>query len=70
MVFSGVIQPDVDSLPPRNILERLNGRTEISLKDYEMLHERRRTESILDPTDEFAFTGIDEYGYRNYDFMH
>jgi hydroxymethylglutaryl-CoA synthase len=70
MIFSGVIQPDVDSLAPRNILERLNGRTEISLKDYEMLHERRRTESILDPTDEFAFTGIDEYGYRNYDFMH
>jgi hydroxymethylglutaryl-CoA synthase len=69
MVFSGVVQPDVESLPPRNILESLNGRTEINLKDYEMLHEKRRTESILDPTNEFAFTGIDEYGYRNYDFL-
>jgi hydroxymethylglutaryl-CoA synthase len=69
MVFSGIVQPDVESLPPRNILERLDRRTEINLKDYEMLHEKRRTESILDPTDEFALVGIDEYGYRNYDFM-
>jgi len=68
MVFSGIVQPDVESLPPRNILERLNERTEINMKDYEMLHEKRRTESILDPTDEFAFTGLDEYGYRNYVF--
>jgi hydroxymethylglutaryl-CoA synthase len=68
MVFSGVVQPDVESLPPRNILKRLNGRTEINMKDYEMLHEKRRSGSILDPTDEFAFCGIDEYGYRNYDF--
>jgi hydroxymethylglutaryl-CoA synthase len=68
MVFSGIVQPDVESLPPRNILERLNERTEINMKDYEMLHEKRRTESILDPTDEFVFTGLDEYGYRNYVF--
>ena len=70
MVFSGVVQPDIESLPPRNILERLNRRTEISMKDYEMLHEKRMTESILYPTNEFAITGIEEYGYRNYDFMH
>ena len=70
MVFSGIVQPDVESLPSRNILKRLNERTEISLRDYEMLHEKRKLESILDPTNEFAFTGIDEYGYRNYDFMH
>ena len=57
-------------MPPRNILERLNRRTEISMKDYEMLHEKRMTESILYPTNEFAITGIEEYGYRNYDFMH
>lgn len=69
MVFSGVVQPDADSLPPRDILERLSGRTEIDLSDYEQLHEKRRTESILDPADEFAFTGTDEYGYRNYDFI-
>ena len=69
MVFSGVVQPDVESLPPRNILERLNGRTEINLKDYEMLHEKRRSESLLPPSEEFAMIGIDEYGYRNYDFV-
>lgn len=69
MVFSGVVQLDVETLPSRNILERLNGRTEISLGDYEMLHEKRKTDSILYPTKEFVFAGIDEYGYRNYDFV-
>lgn len=69
MVFSGVVQPEVKSLPPRNILERLKGRTVISLRDYEMLHEKRMLNSILDPTNEFAFCGIDEYGYRKYDFV-
>jgi len=42
MVFSGIVQPDVESLPPRNILERLTGRTKINMKDYEMLHEKRK----------------------------
>ncbi|VVB63411.1 Hydroxymethylglutaryl-CoA synthase [uncultured archaeon] len=69
MVFSGVVQPDVESLPPGNILERLNGRTEINLKDYEMLHEKRRSDSIIAPTNEFAFAGIDEYEYRSYGFV-
>ena len=69
MVFSGIVQLDVESLPPRNILECLDGRTEINLKDYEMLHEKRRMDGILDPTDEFALVGTDEYGYRNYDFL-
>jgi hydroxymethylglutaryl-CoA synthase len=69
MVFSGIVQQDVESLPPRNILEQLNARTEINMKDYEMLHEKRRTQSILEPANEFALIGIDEYGYRNYDFV-
>lgn len=69
MVFSGVVQPEVESLSPRNILERLNERTEISLNDYELLHEKRRTESILPPSNEFAFIGIDEHGYRKYEFV-
>ncbi len=68
MVFSGVVQQEVESLAARNILKR-NERTKISLKDYEMLHEKRRSKSILDPAEEFALIGIDGYGYRKYDFI-
>jgi len=69
MVFSGVVQQEVESLAARNILKRLDERTKISLKDYEMLHEKRRSKSILDPSEEFALIDIDGYGYRKYDFI-
>jgi len=69
MVFSGVVQQEVESLAARNILKRLDERTKISLKDYEMLHEKRRSKSILDPAEEFALIGVDGYGYRKYDFI-
>jgi hydroxymethylglutaryl-CoA synthase len=69
MVFSGVVQPEVESLTARNILKRLDERTKISLKDYETLHENGRSKSILDPAEEFALIGVDGYGYRKYDFI-
>jgi hydroxymethylglutaryl-CoA synthase len=69
LVFSGMVQPEVESLPPRNILSHLSERKEISLKDYEMLHERRRAESINSPSNEFALMGIDEEGYRHYNYV-
>jgi hydroxymethylglutaryl-CoA synthase len=69
MVFSGIVQPGEQSLPPRNILKRLNERTELSLKDYQMLHERTRTESIIEPSGEFALETIDALGYRHYEFV-
>src|SRR5512136_3448527 len=69
MVFSGIVQLDAENLPPRNILKRLNERKEISLRDYELLHEGRRVESIQDPHHEFALERIDEEGYRHYEFI-
>lgn len=69
MVFSGIVQPEVESLPARNIMKRLKERTEINLQDYEMLHEKRKTESILSPTGEFALMSIDDEGYRHYEYV-
>jgi hydroxymethylglutaryl-CoA synthase len=69
LVFSGLVAPEVNSLPLRNIRKRLEERREISLDEYEMLHEGRRRESILSPSGEFALTEIDGQGYRHYDFM-
>lgn len=69
MVFSGIVQLDAENLPSRNILKLLNERKEISLRDYELLHEGRKAESIQDPHHEFALERIDEEGYRHYEFM-
>jgi hydroxymethylglutaryl-CoA synthase len=69
MVFSGMVQQEVESLPPRDILRRLSERKEISLKDYEMIHEKRRAESINSPSSEFALICIDEEGYRHYNYV-
>ncbi len=69
MVFSGLAAPESKSLPLRDIWKRLDDRREISLEEYEMLHEGRRRESILSPCSEFALREIDLQGYRHYDFI-
>lgn len=68
LVFSGLVQPDVASVPRMDIFERLAKRTEISLENYERLHEGRRDGSIIAPSQEFALTGIDHQGYRHYSY--
>lgn len=69
MVFSGIVQPEAVSLPPRNVWMRLEERKGISLDEYEMLHEGRSAESILPPSDEFVLESIDEQGYRHYEYV-
>jgi hydroxymethylglutaryl-CoA synthase len=69
MVFSGLVTPEVSSLPLRNIWKRLEERRAVSLDEYEMLHEGRRGESILSPCGEFALVETDGQGYRHYDFV-
>ncbi len=69
LVFSGIVSSRAGEVPLRNILQRLEARTEISLGDYEDLHEGRRNESILAPCGEFALVKIDEQGYRHYEFL-
>ncbi|NYT02751.1 MAG: hydroxymethylglutaryl-CoA synthase family protein [Methanosarcinales archaeon] len=69
LVFSALVQPGLGSVPSTGILERLAARREISLAEYEQLHEGRRKESIIPPREEFALLRVDEQGYRHYDFV-
>ena len=69
MMFSGIVQKDCTDMPERRILKRIEERLEISLEDYELLHERTRPKSIVPPSGEFALTGIDDQGYRHYDYI-
>lgn len=69
MVFSGRVSSKVRSLPLRNIRKLLEERREISLKEYEMLHEGQLKRSVLSPCREFALIRIDEQGYRHYDYL-
>jgi len=69
LVFSGTIQEGFKSLKPGNIQKKLDARKELSLKDYEDLHEGRKSGSILPPSGEFALIGIDSQGYRLYDYV-
>lgn len=68
-VFSGVVQPDAERLPLRNISRVLLERRSISLDDYEMLHRGKIEESIIQPSDEFALVNIDGQGYRHYEYI-
>lgn len=68
-VFSGIIQPEIVTLPLRNVWKILTERRAISLEEYETLHQGRMEKSIIQPSDEFALVNIDEQGYRHYKYM-
>ena len=55
-------------MPSMNIWERLVKRRQISLDEYEWLHQGEMKESILVPYQEFALLMIDEQGYRHYEY--
>lgn len=67
--FSGTVQTGVESMKTGGILKRLNERVEISLEDYQLLHEGKRRESVIPPSGEFALIEIDRDGYQRYDFV-
>jgi hydroxymethylglutaryl-CoA synthase len=69
LVFSGLVKPLMSSVSRRNIDKILEQRKEISLQEYETLHEGKKQGSILQPSNEFALTKIDEQGYRHYEYM-
>ncbi|HOT06631.1 MAG TPA: hydroxymethylglutaryl-CoA synthase [Methanotrichaceae archaeon] len=68
MVFSGRVSRQIGDVPLRGLLKRLQERSELSLTDYELLHEGARSESAIPPSGEFALLGEDEQGYRHYDW--
>lgn len=69
MVFSGIVREEADCPPGRDIFKRLDQRWEISLQEYEDLHEGGRKESLIFPEREFARLYIDSQGYRHYGYV-
>jgi hypothetical protein len=56
-------------VPLRGLLQRLGDRRQISLQDYEQLHEGKKEKSVLPPRSEFALARIDHQGYRHYKYI-
>lgn len=69
LFFSAIVQPQAESVPLRGLMQRLAERKQISLQDYEQLHEGKKKESVLPPKGEFALVGIDHQGYRHYEYV-
>ena len=67
MVFSGIVQQRDYSAG--SIREQLEKRREISLQEYEALHQGEGEVSILAPAEEFALVGVDGRGYRHYEYI-
>ena len=69
LFFSGRVGQQAEDLPGLGLMERLEERREITLADYEMLHEGRKEKSVVEPKQEFVLAGIDSQGYRHYKFV-
>ncbi len=68
LVFSGIVRPEAGSVPLRGLVERLEERRQISLQEYELLHEGEMEGSLVAPSQEFALASIDHQGYRHYEY--
>jgi 3-hydroxy-3-methylglutaryl CoA synthase len=53
----------------RGIVKRLEERRQISLQEYERLHEGLMEESLVKPSQEFVLASIDHQGYRHYEYV-
>ena len=69
LVFSAIVQPEADSVPLRGLVSKLEERREISLQEYERLHEGLMEKSLVKPSQEFALASIDHQGYRHYEYV-
>jgi hydroxymethylglutaryl-CoA synthase len=69
LVFSGMVQPKASNVPLRDLFARLEKRTQISIQEYERLHEGKMEKSMINPNQEFALVGIDNQGYRHYEYV-
>jgi hypothetical protein len=63
------VQPEAGSVPLRGIVKRLEERRQISLQEYERLHEGLTEKSLVKPSREFALASIDHQGYRHYEYV-
>jgi hydroxymethylglutaryl-CoA synthase len=69
LVFSGSVGTKAGTVPLRGIFQKLEKRVQISLQDYELLHEGEMKRSVIAPSQEFALLKIDEQGYRHYGYV-
>jgi len=69
LFFSAIAQQQAGSVPLRGLMQRLEERTQISLQDYEMLHEGKKEKSVIMPCGEFALARVDHQGYRHYEYV-
>lgn len=69
LVFSAIVPPKATSVPLRGIVKRLEERRQISLQEYERLHEGMTEKSLIEPSKEFALASIDHQGYRHYEYV-
>jgi hydroxymethylglutaryl-CoA synthase len=69
LVFSARVQQQAESVPLRGLVQRLQERRQISLQDYENLHEGKMEKSVVMPSKEFALAKIDHQGYRHYEYV-
>jgi hydroxymethylglutaryl-CoA synthase len=69
LVFSAIVQQQASFVPLRGLVKRLQERRQISLKDYELLHEGMMEKSVVVPSGEFALVKIDHQGYRHYEYV-
>lgn len=69
LFFSAIVQHQAADVPSLNLMQKLDSRRQISLEDYEMLHEQKAEKSIIKPHEEFVFAGMDSQGYRHYEYV-
>ena len=69
LFFSAIVQQQAGSVPLRGLVQRLEERRQISLQDYELLHEGKKEKSVVMPCKEFALARIDHQGYRHYEYV-
>jgi hydroxymethylglutaryl-CoA synthase len=69
LFFSAIVQQQASSVPLRGLVQGLEERRQISLQDYELLHEGKKEESVVMPCKEFALARIDHQGYRHYEYV-
>lgn len=69
LFFSAIVQQQASSVPLRGLVQRLQERRQISLQEYEKLHEGKMEKSVVMPCGEFVLAKIDHQGYMHYEYV-
>jgi len=70
IVFSGILKEGwTDTVNNMNLRGMLESRRQLSMIEYEALHQGSANHSVIEPTDEFILEEVDDMGYRHYRFV-